>query len=430
MSHLGIICPVMDGHMNPVLPLAQELKKRGHTVTFFQFADGREKITKAGLQFQAIAERECPLGSFDHHFAQLSQMKGWQAAKYCIDFFGKLTQLNLRYLPSVLVKSGVEGLIIDQVVIEGGTIAQVLKIPFISFTGALMLDREAAIPPYCTGWSYGDTWWQKWRNQLAYTALDFMARKNINSIDSYRRQHGLTPIERFSESFSPLAQISQQPAEFEFPRHNLPPHFYFTGPYHYSSQRENIPFPFEKLDSRPLIYASLGTLQNGRQEIFQTIARACADLPVQLVLSFGNLDAKGTLRARANLPTFPANTIAVPYAPQLELLKRASLAITHAGLNTTLEALSQGVPLVAIPITNDQPAVAARIVWTGVGQKIDPAQLTVASLRGSIEQVLKDPNYRYNALRLKRAIDRSGGVKLAAEIVEKTIITKQLAFSY
>lgn len=48
-------------------------------------------------------------------------------------------------------------------------------------------------------------------------------------------------------------------------------------------------------------------------------------------------------------------------APQLELLKRASVCITHAGFNTVIESLANGVPQVAIPITHDQPGVAARI---------------------------------------------------------------------
>src|SRR2546422_7887921 len=62
--------------------------------------------------------------------------------------------------------------------------------------------------------------------------------------------------------------------------------------------------------------------------------------------------------------------IVVEFAPQLELLKRAALCITHAGLNTALECLSNGVPMVAIPITNDQPGVAARIEWTGTGEMV------------------------------------------------------------
>src|SRR5580658_8714154 len=62
--------------------------------------------------------------------------------------------------------------------------------------------------------------------------------------------------------------------------------------------------------------------------------------------------------------------------PQLELLKGAALCITHAGLNTALEALTQGVPMVALPIGYDQPGVAARIVYHGVGESLEIEKLT------------------------------------------------------
>ena len=97
------------------------------------------------------------------------------------------------------------------------------------------------------------------------------------------------PIIINNQNYSKLAQISQQPAEFEFPRKELPGCFHFTGPYHYSNSvsRESIPFPYEKLTGQPLIYASLGTLQNRLVWVFQTIAEACMGLDAQLIITLG-----------------------------------------------------------------------------------------------------------------------------------------------
>jgi zeaxanthin glucosyltransferase len=75
---------------------------------------------------------------------------------------------------------------------------------------------------------------------------------------------------------------------------------------------------------------------------------------VQVVLSVGkNICPE-------NLGRIPSNTIVVRSAPQIELLKRATICITHAGLNTVLESLAHGVPMVAIPIGCDQPGTAAQ----------------------------------------------------------------------
>src|SRR6202023_2067331 len=88
---------------------------------------------------------------------------------------------------------------------------------------------------------------------------------------------------------------------------------------------------------------------------------ACADLPVQLLISLG-----GGLTPK-QLGPLNGDPLVVKYAPQLEIVKRAALVITHAGLNTTLESLAEGVPLVCIPLGNDQPGVAARVAARGAG---------------------------------------------------------------
>ena len=226
-------------------------------------------------------------------------------------------------------------------------------------------------------------------------------------------------MKKFNDRFSQLAQISQHPIEFEFPRQSLPDCFHFTGPFSNPASRAPTPFPFDQLTGQPLIYASLGTLQNRLSTAFQTIAAACQDLEAQLVISLGGGSKP------ESLPNLPGSPLVVEYAPQLELLPRTTLTITHAGMNTTLESLSHGVPMVAIPIANDQPGVATRIAWTGCGEVVPLKQLNVAKLRRAIEKVLTDDAYKKNALRQKEAIERSGGVKKAADIIEQVTQTGQ-----
>ena len=159
----------------------------------------------------------------------------------------------------------------------------------------------------------------------------------------------------------------------------------------------------------------MGTLQNRLDYIFSIIAEACVGLDAQLVISLG-----GGLEPEA-LPNLPRETLVVKYAPQLELLQKATLNITHAGLYTTLESLRYGVPIVAIPITDDQPGVAARIAWTGVGECIALNRLNVNNLRKAIELVLTKDSYKQYASLLQKAILNAGGVSKAADIIEIVI---------
>ena len=117
----------------------------------------------------------------------------------------------------------------------------------------------------------------------------------------------------------------------------------------------------------------------------------------------------------------PANAVVVDRAPQIELLKRSALCITNAGLNTTLEALTQGVPLVAIPVTNDQPGVAARIAYTKTGTFVPLKELTVPRLTLLIDRVLRNPEYRENADRLRQVIADTNGLEKAVDLLEKAL---------
>jgi UDP:flavonoid glycosyltransferase YjiC (YdhE family) len=117
--------------------------------------------------------------------------------------------------------------------------------------------------------------------------------------------------------------------------------------------------------------------------------------------------------------------VVVPFAPQRELLARAALTITHAGLNTTLESLSAGVPLVAIPITFEQPAIAARIRWTGVGESAPASGLNPQRLRGLIQRVLRESGYKAAAERMKQVLARTGGSLQAADIAEEVVRTRK-----
>lgn len=415
MTHFGIICPTASGHINPVLPLGKELQKRGHRVTCFLTLDAEDAVKAAGLDFVAIAPDKYPKGTSKRILGEIGELSGLAAVRRTTRRIAEATETAFEFLPDEMRRLGIDALIVDQVSVGNGTIAEKLDIPFVSFCGALTLNRDPVIPPFVTMWDCNPSFIGVLRNRLGYKLLDSLGRPIMEIIESYRQKWGLTPYTSINQSYSPLAQISQQPARFEFPRSTLPPHFHFAGPFHDPATRKEIPFPYEKLTGQPLIYASMGTVQNRLRSIFETIAAACADLPVQLVLSLGNSESTET--------NFAGNPLVVPYAPQLELLQRTTLTITHAGLNTTLESLANGVPMVAIPITNDQPGVSARIRWTGTGEAVPLKSLTVPKLKAAIERVLTNELYRENARKLQKAIQNSGGVTLAADIVEKAIAT-------
>jgi zeaxanthin glucosyltransferase len=215
-------------------------------------------------------------------------------------------------------------------------------------------------------------------------------------------------------TLSKLAVITQTPKEFDFPGIPWPAHFHYAGPLHDGEGREPVAFPWEKLSGKPLIYASLGTLVNGLEHAYKAILEGAKELPeVQLVLSVGQSVNADDLRP------IPSDAIIVRTAPQLQLLKHAVLCITHAGLNTTLESLAQGVPMVAVPIGYDQPGVATRIEYHGVGKSLEVATLSGKQMLKAIQEVLQNPSYRERARYFQKAIGETSGLEIAADRIEE-----------
>jgi MGT family glycosyltransferase len=428
MTHFGILCFPGTGHLNPLIALGRELQSRGHQITFFQIPDTQQKVLAAELDCQMIGQSEFPLGWLAQEYAIGGTLKGLASIHRGLrKTLPALTAMSLREAPAAIQASGAEALLVDQMVPEGGTIAEFLGIPFVTVCSAVPFNIEPSVPPSFTPWRYNSAGWASLRNRAGYCLAKQIVRPIWNLIGEYRCQWKLPPYRSLNDFYSPLAQLSQLPAEFEFPRPNLPDCFHFTGPLidptsscmPTTSSQQLPAFPFEKLTGQPLIYASMGTILNRKMEIFQTIAEACAGLDFQLVMSLGRFDSLNTAS------TFPGSPLVVGYAPQLDLFPKTALMISHAGLNTTLEALSYGVPQVAIPVGTDQPGVASRIAWAGVGEVVSVSRLTAAKLSKAIENVLACESYRKNAAKLQASIRQAKGVSRAAEIIEQVIATKE-----
>jgi zeaxanthin glucosyltransferase len=418
--HIGLTCPELSGHLNPMTTLGRELARRGHRVTVVARPDGESRAVAAGLGFAAIGAAEYPRGAISEQAKTLGRMTARQALRYTVDMMRLGAEVTLRDLPAVIRREGLDALVIDQVNPAAGTTAEIERLPYVQVCNALALNRDDACPPAVLPWRYRPGVFGRLRNGLGNWFLFRVTAPVRDAINAHRVRHGLAP--RFGQSVPAyLAEIAQQPAFFDFPRKEPEPRLHFTGPWHAVGNSSDVPFPWERLDGRPLVYASLGTLQNRVVDMFATIAAAVAPLDAQLVISLGSADQDvAAVAARC-----PRGTLVVPVAPQLRLLERATLAITHAGLNTALESLARGVPMVAIPITNDQPGVARRMEWLGLAEVVLPRQLTASRLRRAIELVLGDPGYRERARARAAEIASLDGVGRAADIAEEAFRTNR-----
>ena len=415
MARLGAFCFPGTGHLNPMTALARSLQLRGHEVVIFGIADTEASVLAGGIEFRRIGMEDYPLGTLQKLDERMARLKGFAALRFTLERVRNSARMVLRDGPKAVRMANVEVLLVDEADFAGN-VADYLGLPWISIALIPPLLQDDRFPPFWFGWAAEQDRLSRLRNRFAIFLLLRIAAPLFKEVNQQRSAWGLKPFRRSEEALSPLAQITQLPEVLEFEVvGEKPAGLHYTGPFVHSQQRPAVEFPWERLDGRPLIYASMGTLQNGSEAIFRTIAEACAGLETQLLISLGGrLDP-------ATLGKLAGNPLVVSFAPQLEILKRAALVITHAGLNTVLESLSEGVPLVAVPLANDQPGVAARVKARGACVVVPRYRLNATRLRKAVLLVLQDARYREAAQVLQKTIQRMDGPGRAADLIEQVL---------
>src|SRR5580765_6731807 len=408
---LGFICLDLPGHLNPMSALARQLQARNHEVVLL-YSPGA-----AGLPFVPGPEKD----HINENRPEISKKQGEDALQFSVRTLLTQTEAILKSLPAIVKANGIDALIIDKVQFYAELGATQLGMPYVHVANAVHFDYSGYTPLCLYGWRHETTPAALARNREGVAKAANLLNSFNGGIKAHARSVGLKiDWNNLDSTLSPWASITQVPRAFDFESSHWPSQFHHTGPFHNGKGREKVDFPWERLTGEPLIYASMGTILNGQVDVFRTIVAGVAkNKNLQLVLSIGDqVDPK-------QIAPVPNNAIIVKRAPQLELLKLATACITHAGLNTALESLAQGVPQIAIPITYDQPGVAARIAYkrTGVVTSLD--KLTADHLAFLLTEVLTDPTYRKNARKLQKAITEANGLSVAADLIEESLGAKE-----
>lgn len=424
MAHFAMLAPEAAGHLFPMGSLAWELRRRGHQVTLIALQGAAPLAEQLQVPLVELTD-DGPRYAARRSVRMTSRMLGLRWAVELQSRFCWKSELILRQVPKVLSRLGIEGVLVDQTILAGGSVAEHLGLPFVTVCSALMWNEEPQVPPHFTGWSWSAGLTARSRNRAGYAAWESYMRPALAVINHYRSQWNLDPLTRSTQSISRFAQVSQLCPELDFPRRALSPTCHLVGSLAAARPRRDDDFPWDRLDGRPLIFASLGTVPAAENwPVFRKIAIACAGLDAQLVMSLGRWTDDASNPAK-QLGELPGNPLLVGFAPQLALLEKATMMVTHAGQNTTLEALHQGVPLVALPRSADQPAIAARLEHAGVGLRASFSRFTPDQLRALISRVLAENAFRDRAAKMSRCLARAGGVVRAADVVEQVMRTGQ-----
>ncbi|MEO6142686.1 MAG: glycosyltransferase [Dermatophilaceae bacterium] len=134
-------------------------------------------------------------------------------------------------------------------------------------------------------------------------------------------------------------------------------------------------------DTRPIVYVSFGSFLSVRSDVLERVARALQGLDVRVAIATGSTSPD-------ELGPCPASWLVRGFLPQVTLLRRAALAVSHSGNNTVTEALTSAVPLLLLPFSTDQFAGAAAVEAAGFGVALDPNAASVDDLRDAASGLL------------------------------------------
>lgn len=421
MAHFAVVAPALYSHFNTLTVLARELVARGHRVTFVHRPDAAAYVKDARIGFHAIGAATHPAGSLAAALERVANPGSPLGLRRVILDMADSTAMLCRELPAALRALQVDYLIADQMEAAGGMVAESLGLPFVSVACALPVNREPGIALPVMPFLYEDSERAFKIVEGSTLVYDWMMGPHHRAIAREADRLGIPARGMLHECLSPLAQIAQVVPGFDFPRRELPPHFYHVGPLHSGATPAS---PDELADllppatsTRPFVYASLGTLVNGRVGLFKRIARACRAIDAQLLVAHcGGLNA-----AQVRAVEAIGDTRVRAFVPQLAVLARADAVVSHAGANTVMEAVATRTPILALPIAFDHPGAASRVEYAGVGLRASPRFASANALARKLRRLLDEPGFREATAPLADEIRQAGGAPRAADIIETVL---------
>jgi len=377
--------PHGHGHVTPMLGLAAELVARGHDVVFAAPGEYEKGVAASGADFYRVRSTWESLGR-----DAIPQMHGREMVRAM-------------------------GLLLDETKSMVEQLADMSRPDLVVHDGTLgwwgrILAHRWAVPSIETWPNFvGNEHW----NMSRYVRLNPLSPRFLLTmlrIGRYVRSEGISDVGAFMQGHLANARIVALPQSFQ-PRGETFSDHDFVGPIiaDRSFQGEwNAP-----AQELPVVLVSLGTAYNNRPEFFRMVAESARERPWHVVMAVGD-------QVRTDdLGELPQNVEVHQRVPQLAVLGRAKVFVTHAGMGSALESLAADVPMIAVPQMAEQRANADRIRELGLGETLDPQAITPEALWSAIDRVTHDSHIARRLTRMSAEIKAAGGASAAADVVER-----------
>lgn len=402
------------GTTPPLMSVARALVGRGHTVRVLADPVLRPDVEAAGGEH--LSWSRAP-----HRTSQGREddfVRDWEPADPG-EQFGRMRD-HLAVGPAALFAADVRAeverrrpdTILTELLLFGPLVAaEATGIPAVVLNPTINMVPAEGVPPFGLGLLPATNDAERDRDRRVGAMVAQAWNDALPALNAARAEQGLSPLEHVLDQGRTAAKVlvlTSSAFDFTGP---LPPTVQHVGPRLDDPAWAGSWSP--PAGEQPLVLVALSSEFQDQEGLLQRIVDALGTLPVRGVVTTGCGIEPSCVHA-------PANVHVLRSAPHSEVLRRASLVVTHCGHGTTIKALASGVPLVCLPQGRDQHDVAARVVHAGAGLRLEssaPASAIAAAARA----VLDDPRYRDRAERLAGAIAEEVATDAAVEQIEQVV---------
>jgi hypothetical protein len=382
------------GHVNPLMPVVERLVRDGLEVGWICL--GKDPPPALARSSAALLPLPRPVPRWDE--APSSQAAGDPGAARDIPYVRRIIEVvpeEVAIVAEVVERFRPDVLAIDPYLHAAAIAAERARLPYLGVATNLEPVASASMRPETAlggpaGWA-----WINAALEGVYGEFGLSVRLNVGNFLS---PHGTTV-------FATEALVGDPP-----------PGVFLVGPSIPLASRgrgEEVGFPWDRLDERPLLYIAFGTQVSYQVERARRALRAAAPLGCQIVLASADL-ARSPLAAELS-----ERALLVDYAPQPELLARARAFVTHGGANSVSEALVAGTPMLVSPVDLDQFFQAHFVPASGAGLTVDLLAAPEEEVRAALEALLAEKSpYRARALEMAEEYRRRDGAGEVARLLE------------
>jgi MGT family glycosyltransferase len=382
------------GHVNPSLAVVRELVGRGDEITYYATAAHANRIEDTGASYQPYRDGSLPdLTRLPERTHEVSSMLMRTTASVLERELEAFREARPQYL------------ITDSVAPWGQWVGRILGVPVVTSISTFAFNRHVMAFAVAQGVRPRSA--RLLLSKLRHVTTALRLHRHLCRVHGVRGPGVMASVMGSSDLNIVYTSRYFQPCAETFDDR-----FQFVGPM--TSRRETATFPWERIDrSRsPIVYVSLGTLFNTDAAFYRNCFEAFADQDLQVIVS------TGSAVSRESLGTVPANVIVECHVPQLAVLQRASVFVTHGGMNSVSESLSCAVPMVVVPQMGEQALVGRQVERLGAGVYVSKEEATPHTLRASVHRLLADTRFRRQAEIVRRSFQESGGAARAADLIQ------------